>query len=146
MDIPVPIGLTFIGVVLFLVWQFYQRKIERMDKMPEIPQALPSKGFEVPVLAAFIGIKKLPRQISHTYNNLYPSLTLFEDHIECRVILKHPIFYQNIEKIDIWDTIGTRNLHVYVKGKQSLFTVNVFNRRNLGRILLFLKHKGGSIK
>jgi hypothetical protein len=81
MEIPIPIGLTIIGIVLFIVWQVYKRKIQRINEMPDIPQTLPANGFEVPVLAAFTGLKESPRQVTQSHNNITPSLTLFEDRL-----------------------------------------------------------------
>ncbi|MFZ3137148.1 MAG: hypothetical protein WA126_07140 [Thermodesulfovibrionales bacterium] len=83
-EIPVPLGLTIIAIVIFVVWQFYKRKIQRINQMPDIPLTISTKGFEVPILAAFTGLKRLPRQISFFYNNINPSLSLFEDRLECR--------------------------------------------------------------
>ncbi len=141
-EIPVPLGFAIIAVVIFIVWQIYKRKINRINQMPDIPRVIPSNGFEVPVLATFKGLKKLPRQISVAYNNLNPYLTLFEDRIECRVLLQKAIFLSEIENVDIWDTIATRNLQIYVKGKEDLFTANLLNRMNLSRVLKFLLNRG----
>ena len=142
MEIPFPIGMTIICIVLFLVWIFYQRKIQPIDAMPKIKNPIPNEGFEVPVLAAFTGIKRLPRQASHSHNNINPLLVLFEDRLECKVLLKRGILYHDVEKIDIWNTIGTRNLQVYVKGKEFIFTANLYRHKNLSKILSFLKIRG----
>jgi hypothetical protein len=96
LEIPVPLGLAIIAIVIFLVWQFYKRKIQRINQMPYIPLTIPAKGFEVPILAVFTGLKGLPRHISFFYNNINPSLTLFEDRLDCRVVLKESILLENI--------------------------------------------------
>lgn len=141
-EIPVPIGMAIIAVVLFMVWQIYKRKVQRINQMPDIPPNIPVKGFEVPLLAAFTGLKKLPRQISFSHNNLNPSLTLFEDRLDCKVILKKSIRFAEIENADIWDTFATRNLQIYVRGKEDLFSANLLNRKNLAQVLRFLKNRG----
>ena len=142
MDLPVPIVLIIIGTALFFVWQFYKKKVQRINDMQPIPQTLPTKGFEVPIIVSFTGLKTQPRQTSQTYNNFNPSLILFEEHLKCRVISPQKIYYNDIEKIDIWDTVGTRNLHVYVKNKESTFVANLLNRKNLSHVLSFFKKKG----
>ncbi len=109
---------------------------------PQEYRVIPANGFEVPVLATFNGLKRLPRQISFSHNNLNPYLTLFEDRIECRVMLKKAILLSQIENVDIWDTFATRNLQIYVKGKEDLFTANLLNRMNLSRVLNFLVNRG----
>jgi hypothetical protein len=141
-EIPAPLAFAIIAIVIFIVWQIYGRKIKRINQMPEIPRVIPANGFEVPVLATFKGLKRLPRQISFAYNNLNPYLTLFEDRLECRVLLKNAILLSQIENVDIWDTIATRNLQVYVKGQEDLFTANLFNRMNLFQVLNFLVNRG----
>ena len=127
--------------MIFVVWLIYQRKIQRINQMPDVPQTIPFEGFEVPVLATFTGQRGLPRQLTKSHNNLNPSLILFEDRLECRVILQKAILLAEIENVDIWDTFATRNLQVYIKGKEDLFSANLFNRRNLAQVLSFLKNR-----
>jgi len=67
---------------------------------------------------------------------------MFCDHRECRVLLKKAILLSQIENVDIWDTIATRNLQVYVKGQEDLLTANLFNRMNLSQVLNFLVNRG----
>ena len=141
-EIPVPLGFAIIAIVIFIVWQVFYRKIKRINQMPDIPKVIPANGFDVPVLATFKGLKRLPRQLSIAYNNLNPYLTLFEDRLECRVILKKTILLSEIENVDIWDTFATRNLQIYVKGKEDLLTTNLFNRMNLSQVLNFLANRG----
>ena len=141
-EIPVPLGFAIIAIVIFIVWQIYRREINRINKMPDIPRVIPENGFKVPVLATFKGLKRLPRQISFAYNNLNPYLTLFEDRLEFRVLLKKAILLSQIENVDIWDTIATRNLQVYVKGQEDLLSANLFSRINLSQVLNFLVNRG----
>ena len=141
-DIPAPLALAIIVVAIFVVWQIYRRKIQRIHQMADIPSTIPPEGFEVPLLATFTGAKTLPRQVSFSHNNLNPSLTLFEDRLDCRVVLKKSIFFAEIENVDIWDTFATRNLQIYVRDQADLFSANLLNRRNLARVLKFLKKRG----
>ena len=142
MKIPVPLGLTIIAITVIVVWRIYQRKIQRINQMPDIPQTIPFEGFKVPVLATFTGQRGSRRQYFKSHNNLNPSLILFEDRLECRVILQRTILLAEIENVDIRGTFATRNLQVYVKGKESLFSANLFNRSNLAQVLSFLKNRG----
>jgi hypothetical protein len=142
MEIPVPLGLTIIAIVIFVVWLIYQRKIQRINQMPDIPQIIPSKDFQVPVLATFTGQRGLSSRLSKSHNNLNPSLILYEDRLECRVIMKKAILLAEIEKVDIRDTFATRNLEVYIKGKEDLFSANLYKRKNLAQVLRFLKNRG----
>jgi hypothetical protein len=141
-EVPIPLGLTIIAVGIFVFWLIYKSKAQRINQMPDIPLTLPETGFEVPILATFTGLKRMPRQVSFAHNSLNPSLTLFEDRLECRVVLQKAIPLAEIENIDIWDTVATRNLHVYVKGREDLFTANLLNRRNLAQLLSFLQQRG----
>lgn len=139
--IQVPLGFAIIAVVMFFVWQFYKRKIDRINQMGSIPQSIPTNGFEVPVLAAFTGLKRLPRQVSFAHNNINPSLTLYEYRLDCKVVLKKSILFSKIEKVDIWDTIATRNIQIYVRDREDLISANLLNRRNLAQVLTFLKDR-----
>lgn len=142
MEIPVPLGLTFIALVIFVVWLIYQRKIQRINQMGDVPKTVPAKGFEVPVLATFTGQRGAPRHVTKSHNSLYPFLIIFEDRLECRVILKKAIFLAEIENVDIRDAFATRNLLIYIKGKEDFFSANLYNRKNLAQVLHFLKNRG----
>jgi hypothetical protein len=141
-EIPLPIGFAIIAIVIFIVWQIYQRKIKKINQMPDIPRTIPSNGFEVPVLATFTGLKSLPRHESVTYNNLNPYLTIFDDRIEFRVLLKDSILLAELEYIDIWETFATRNLQVYVKDEEDVFIANLFKKKNLSKVLDYFSKKG----
>jgi len=141
-EIPAPLAFTIIAVVIFFVWQIYQRKFKKINQMPDIPRTIPSNGFEVPVLATFSGLKSLPRQEYVTYNNLNPYLTVFDDRIEFRVIIKSSILLAEIEYIDIWEAIATRNLQVYVKDEEDVFIANLFKRKNLSKVLDYFANRG----
>lgn len=145
MEIHTVIGFTICGIVIYFVWQFYKRKIQQINSMGVIPNTIPASGFEVPVLANFTSLKRLPKRAAISYNNAFPALTLFENRIDCSVLAKRSILLSEIEKVDISDTIGTRNLHIYVKGREDLFTSNLLNRRNLARVLNYLKDRGAPL-
>lgn len=145
MEIHPAIGFTICGIAIYLVWQFYKRKIQQINSMGVIPDIIPVSGFEVPVLANFTGLKSLPKQRAVSHNNAFPTLRLFENRIECSVLRKRSILLSEIEKVDISDTIGTRNLHIYVKGREDLFTSNLFKRRNLARVLKYLMDRGAPL-
>ena len=141
MEVPVPVGLTFIAIVIFFVWRIYQRKIQQINEMPDIPQAIPVEGFKVPVLATYSGRRGMGRHATTSHNSLNPSLTLFEDRLELRVLLSQVIRLSDIEYVDIWDSLATRNLQIYVKGEEDLFTANLYNRKNLAKVLSYLKKR-----
>lgn len=58
------------------------------------------------------------------------------------MVLKKAILFAEIEYIDIWDTVAAQNLQVYVRGREDLFTANLFSRRNLAQVLDFLLNRG----
>ncbi|PLY00648.1 MAG: hypothetical protein C0624_11820 [Desulfuromonas sp.] len=142
MQIHVIIGLCICAAALYFVWQFYQRKIERINELGSIPSEIPKQGFEVPVLATFTGIRHLPRKTNVAYNNAFPTLTLYAERLECRVLKNWSITYEEIESVDVWDTFMTRNLTFYVRDREETVTANLLNRRNLSGMLGFLKNRG----
>lgn len=142
MSIPVPVGLAITGVVIFFVWRISRRKIQRIKQMSPIPPVVPPDGLEVPVVAAFTGLKGLPRQVSGSDNNIKPDPTLFEDRIECRVLSNGSIPLRDLESVDIRDTFATRNLNIYVRGRGDVFTANLLVRSNLAAVPRFPGSRG----
>ena len=145
MEVPGPVAFIIVAGTLYFVWRFYRRKIARINAMGPIPREIPTSGFEIPILAAFTGIRKLPRQTNVAWNNAFPALTLYPERLDCRVLKNWAIGYASIEKIDIWDTLWTRNLTIYVRGREDTFTANLLNRQNLTRTLLFLQTRGAPL-
>jgi hypothetical protein len=141
-EVPGFVALPVIVIALWVLWHVYSRRIQVIHSMPDIPSTLPADGFPVPVLATFTGVKGTPRQAHISHNNLNPFLVLHEDRIECRVLMKDEIPLARIEKIDIWDTVWTRNLQVYTRGRPEIFSANLLSRRNLAQVLGFLAARG----
>lgn len=141
-EIPVQHGLAIIAVALFIVWKFYKRKVRLIEEMPDISDSISGQGHEVPVLATVTGLKSLPGHVAYSYNNPYPALTLYENRIECRVLVKKVIFLSEIEIADVMETFLTRNINIYVKNQEKLFTANLYGRRNLARFLGYLEKRG----
>jgi len=103
----------------------------------------PFENRDIKVIAAFLGVKFLPRVIALAYNNLNPKLILSDDGIEYRAfVLTGRIKYNEIEKVDILLATGTTN--VILARNNSVITVsaNTNNRRELYRCLQYLEAKG----
>lgn len=52
-EISFPAVLIIIATAIFVVWQIYQRKIRRINRMRNIPHTLPGRGFDVRSLPRF---------------------------------------------------------------------------------------------
>ena len=118
LEIPMLIGLAIVAAGLYLFWILFRRKVTKINNMPDLPEVIGKNGFEVPVLATFKGLKKASRKTSYAHNSLIPELTLYNDRLECRVLREKSIPYSQIENIDIWDAIATRNLIVSVRDRE----------------------------
>jgi hypothetical protein len=69
----------------------------------KIPISLPKTGHRVPVFAAYSGPRLARRglfsYLTLSYNNVFPSLMLFPEHFEYRVILKSSKPYSEIQEV-----------------------------------------------
>jgi hypothetical protein len=106
-----------------------------------IPDPLPNDGINVPLRASFIGIKHVPL-LALGHNSLTPRLILFEDRLHTRVfrLRKKPL--SAIERIDIFLTIGTRNVQISWKDSLFRFAGNVDGDDWLIATLAYFDRKG----
>ena len=137
-----PLGFLITGGVLFALFLYYRRIVRRIIAMPQIPDALPPTGFEVPVFATFVQSKPKSARSFKSYNSMFPSMRIFEDRVECQVVRKRVVAYRDIEKVEILDAPLTRNLCLHVKNDGYVLMANLLNHRNLSRVLMFLKKRG----
>ena len=137
-----PLGFLIIGGVLFTLFLYYRRIVRRINAMPQIPDALPPTGFEVPVFATFAHSSPDAARSFKSYNSMFPSMRIFEDRVECQVVRKRILAYQDIERVDIQIAALTRNLRMHNRGDGSVLSANLLNHRNLSRVLMFFKQRG----
>jgi hypothetical protein len=102
-----------------------------------------TETFKVKIIAAFLGVKFLPRVIAIALNNFNPKLILSDNDIEYRAfIFTGRITYDEIESVDI--LLWTQTTNVYLIRNNSIVTVsaNTNNEEELYRCLDYLRRKG----
>jgi len=102
-----------------------------------------TETFKVKIIAAFLGLKFLPRVIALASNNFNPKLILSADDIEYRAfIFTGRLTYDEIESVDI--LIWTQTTNVYLIRNKSIVTVsaNTNNEEELYKCLNYLRGKG----
>lgn len=105
-----------------------------------------TERFEVRIIAAFLGIKYLPRLIALALNNFNPKLIFSDDGIEYRAfIFTNRIAYGEIENVDI--LLARKTTNVYLIRNNSIITVsaNTNNKSELYKCLKYLKTKSCSL-
>lgn len=106
-----------------------------------IPDPIDGGGFQVPIECGFTGIKVFPL-IALATNSAFPSLTLFQQHIEYKVFRKTSAKYSNIEQVDARGYKLAQNITLYFKTTPFIFTAQVFEREDLRELMRFLGDKG----
>jgi len=110
----------------------------------QIPKPLPAEGFSVPLRASFLVFKALPL-LGVAHNNAAPRLTLFEDHLEYRVLTLTRKTYADIEAVDARRWIGTRSVILCWRARMLAFAGNVGAGDQLVTLLKFFEERGGKL-
>jgi hypothetical protein len=101
-----------------------------------IPKPLPAAGFPIFVHTSFTVFKRFPL-FAVAGNNLAPRLTLFEDHLEHRVITTRRHGYQDIEQIDVQQKFATHSIIFHWRDGPFAFSANLGDTAALGFRLFF---------
>lgn len=139
--IPVLIGFFLIlGGICVTIFFFYQRKIKAFASH-EIDFQM--DGVEIPLLAAFIGLKSI-KFFTFGYNNLNPRLRFFNDHLEYKCFRTQRRAYSEIQCIKVLSakSLATQNLELHFKNSSFKYVFNVVNAETLRKALEFLENKG----
>lgn len=107
-----------------------------------LPEPLPEDGLEVKVRATFGGLRFLPRLFAFGKNNRNPSLKVFSDHLELKIMGTTSVDYDKIQVADGRVYGKTHNVTLTSKGKLGRPTANIRNRDDLVGLLRFLEQRG----
>jgi hypothetical protein len=106
-----------------------------------IPDPLPRAGFDVPLRASFLVFKGAPL-FGVATNNAAPRLILFDDAIEFRVITRQRRRWQDLEKVDARQSLGTQNIILHWRGTFFAFSANLGAEPALIALLRFFGSRG----
>ena len=136
------IPLTFILIVIVVSIVYFSFKSPK--KMEDINMSVSGEKIEVPVKATFGSYKflyKISKWIGTSINNLNPLFSLFDDHIEYKVILKKESKLENIELVAISTAPLTTNITIFFNDTSSIFTANLMDSENRLKVLKFFEEK-----
>jgi hypothetical protein len=102
-----------------------------------LPDPFPPGGIPVRVRATFGGTG-----IFRSKNNLNPALTLFEDHLELKVMTVLSFRYEELESADARTALLTKNISLRLPGSRGRPTANVRTKEDFQGVLRFLASKG----
>lgn len=109
--------------------------------MISLASPLPEEGVSIEVKATFGGLKKwLPRWAGFSHNNASPVFRLCNDHVECKVVRTVRRSYAEIERVDVFESVGTHNVIIDWRDSILNFAANV-RREDLQPILKFFDAK-----
>lgn len=139
----------FIALIIIIVWAtiigvliaWYVRRVRAIRASDP---KFEGERIEIPLLAAFIGLKPLPT-IALVRQNYNPKLFLLPSGIEFKVISKKYKQYSEIESVDILTWRQTRNITFNFRDSIFNFSGNVIVDKVLADALAFLEKKGAPL-
>lgn len=106
-----------------------------------IPDDPPPGGVEVPLLASFAVLRRVPL-IALAHNSLNPKLVLFPGHLEYRVLRHTRRAYDEIGLIDARILPATSNIIIASRGSALAFSGNLGSVEALKRLVSLFKRRG----
>lgn len=132
-------------LVAVLIFVFRRRKISEanpeLERLENI-QIIPPDGIRVPITFSFTGLRPFGGVLGFSRNNLNPKLTLFDDRMEYRVVLKGSKRYGDIEQVK---ARGGRELVFYFYSNLLTLTIYAADAEDRITLLNFLRSRGVSL-
>jgi len=91
-------------------------------------------------VATFSGLRRVPL-LALSRNSLFPSLELRPDALNIRVILRHELKFEDIEKIEVAWRLAHQVTLVPKRGFRT-FSANFFSREEAERLVVALQQRG----
>ena len=111
------------------------------DPTGALSEPLPAEGVEVPLLASFAGLARVPI-LSLGKNNLSARLRLYPDELEFKVLRTRRRPYTEIQRIETQSFWATRNVEFVWRGSLITFTANLHSDAWRLALLRFLERRG----
>jgi hypothetical protein len=106
-----------------------------------LPEKLPIKGFELPIVDAYGGIKDLDRA-TFTQNFQKPRLILFEDHLDYKLFFRRSAKYSDILEVNCGSEFMLYFLQFTFNNRTLVLNVTMGNEQLYQQIKEFLSAKG----
>jgi len=106
-----------------------------------LPEEMPEKGFDVPILDAYGGIKDLDRA-TVTQNFQKPRLILFDDHLDYKLFFRRSARYSDILEVNCGSELMLYFLQFTFNNRTLILNVTLGNEKLYTQIKDFLSAKG----
>ena len=106
-----------------------------------LPERLPAKGFSVPLIDAYGGIKDLERA-TITQNFQKPKLVLFDDHFVYKLIFRRSAKYSDLLEVNAGSQLMEYFLQFTFKERTLVLTAIMGDQELHSQVLDFLTSKG----
>jgi hypothetical protein len=134
-------------VILFISgYSFYRTIIQPL--LPKgsnanitLPEQLPTKGFDVPIVDAYGGIKDLDRA-TVTQNFQKPKLILFDDHLDYKLFFRRSAKYSDILEVNCGSELMLYFLQFTFNNRTLVLNVIMGDEKLYKQIKDFLGTKG----
>jgi hypothetical protein len=128
------IGLLAAGYALAkIIRRFFPPSIKQVN----IPDNIPAKGFNVPLVDAYGGIKDIDRA-TVTQNFQKPRLILYEDHLVYKLIFRRSVKYSDILEVNAGTQFAEYYLEFTFKNRALVFTVTMLDQKMHQQVKDFL--------
>ena len=109
----------------------------KSKKIVSVPLVLPSEGFSVPIINAYVG-----SLLFNMHNGLWPSLKLFEDHFDYVILWKKSVEYSVIQEVGVRTGFWAGGNTFVVKFNNGSWDYCAScNKHNLKEVLNFFQSK-----
>ena len=106
-----------------------------------LPEQLPAKGFEVPILDAYGGIKDVDHATVNQ-NFQKPRLILFEDHLDYKLFFRRSAKYSDILEVNCGSELMLHYLQFTFNNRALVLNISMGNEQLYKQIKEFLSAKG----
>ena len=106
-----------------------------------LPEQLPAKGFDVPILDAYGGIKDVDHATVNQ-NFQKPRLILFEDHLDYKLFFRRSAKYSDILEVNCGSELMLQYLQFTFNNRTLVLNVSMGNEQLYMQIKEFLSAKG----
>ena len=106
-----------------------------------LPEQLPAKGFDVPILDAYGGIKDVDHATVNQ-NFQKPRLILFEDHLDYKLFFRRSAKYSDILEVNCGSELMLNYLQFTFNNRTLVLNVSMGNEQLYKQIKEFLSAKG----
>ena len=114
---------------------------KRKNTNTTLPDQLPVKGFEVPILDAYGGIKDVDHATVNQ-NFQKPRLILFEDHLDYKLFFRRSAKYSDILEVNCGSELMLHYLQFTFNNRALVLNISMGNEQLYKQIKEFLSAKG----